>query len=158
MHPASAAAPGTVHRARIVALILIGAALLVAGVPFVVGTFWLLVIAVPALVGLRLVLNLSDGAAHNGPAGVGRITALVITGVALLATGVSTGMTVWTSSFGRFMYLEDLGLEGTTAAAVARVTPVDRGLLVFGGILAFLGAAALITAAVQARRRQRPGR
>jgi len=158
MHPASTPAPGNGHRTRVVAPVLIGAALLVAGVPFVVGTFWVLVIAVPALLGLRLVLNLLDGVAHDGAAGVGRLTALVITGVVLLATGVSSAMTVWTSVFGRFMYLEDLGLEGTAVAAVARVTPVDRGLLVFGVILALLGAAALIAAVVQARRRQRPGR
>jgi len=44
------------------------------------------------------------------------------------------------------------------APATARVTLVDRGLLVFGAILALLGAATLIAAAVQARRRQRPGR
>ncbi len=55
-------------------------------------------------------------------------------------------ITLWTSSFARFMYLEDLGLEGTTAGTLAHITPVDRGLLISGGILALLGAAALIAA------------
>lgn len=142
--------------ARISVPVIIGVALLAAGVPFVM-TLWVLLMAVPLLVTLRLVLNLLDGAAQNTPARIARIMALVIIGVALLATGVSSVMTLWTSSFARFMYLEDLGLEGTTAAAITRFTPVDRGLLIFGGILALLGAAALI-AAVLARHRWRAGR
>ena len=95
---------------------------------------------------------------RNTPARIARIRALVIIGVALLAAGVSSVMTLWTSSFARFMYIEDLGLEGTTAGVLAHITPVDRGLLISGGILALLGAAALIAAAVLARHRSRAGR
>ena len=70
-----------------------------------------------------------------------------------MAAGVSSVMTLWTSSFARFMYLEDLGM--TNAAAITRIAPVERGLLIFGGILALLGAGALIAAAVLARHRGR---
>lgn len=91
---------------------------------------------------------------QNAPERIARIKALVIIGVALLAAGVSSVMTLWASSFARFMYIEDLGLEGTTAGALAHITPVDRGLLISGGILALLGAAALIAAAVLARHRR----
>ncbi len=141
---------------RIMALVIIGVALLATSVMNVV-TLWVLLLAVPLLATLWLVRNLFDGAAQDNPARIARIMALVIIGVALLAAGVSSVMTLWTSSFARFMYLEDLGLEGTTAAAITRFTPVDRGLLIFGGILALLGAAALI-AAVLARLRWRAGR
>ena len=89
---------------------------------------------------------------------IARIMALVIIGVALLAAGVSSVMTLWTSSFARFKYLEDLGLAGTTAATLAHITPVDRGLLIIGGILALLGAVALVAAAVLARHHGRTGR
>jgi hypothetical protein len=91
---------------------------------------------------------------QNTPARIARIRALVIIGVALLAAGVSSVVTLWCSSFARYMYIEDLGLD---AGALARITPVDRGLLISGGILALLGAAALI-AAVLARHRWRAGR
>lgn len=141
--------------ARIMALVIIGIALLAAFVSSVVVTLWVLLMAVPLLAALRLVLNLLDGAAQDTAARTARIMALVIIGVALLAAGVSSVMTLWASSFARFMYLEDLGLEGTTAAAITRVTPVDRGLLIFGVILALLGAAALVAAAVLARHRWR---
>ncbi|HEX5148380.1 MAG TPA: hypothetical protein VFW02_04815 [Candidatus Limnocylindrales bacterium] len=49
-------------------------------------------------------------------------------------------------------------VAGGGLGAVTRVTPVDRGLLIFGFILALLGAAALIAAAVLARHRWRAGR
>ena len=143
--------------ARLSVPVVIGVALLATGVPFVVGTLWVLLMAVPVLVTLRLALDLLDGAAQENPARAARIMALVIIGVALLAAGVSSVMTLWTSSFARFMVLEDLGLEGTTAGALAHITPVDRGLLISGGILALLGAAAL-AAAVLARFRWRAGR
>jgi hypothetical protein len=52
--------------------------------------------------------------------------------------------------------LENLGLEGTTAAAITRVTPVDRGLFMFGGVLAVLGAAFLIAVAVLVARQRGP--
>jgi len=143
--------------ARISVPVIVGVALLATSFLNVV-TLWVLLLAVPSLVTLRLVLNLLDGAAQDGPARVARIMTLVITGVALLATGVSSAMAVWTSSFARFMYLEDLGLEGTTAGAITRFTPVDRGLIIAGIILALLGAAALIAAAVLARHRRRAGR
>ncbi|HSW42816.1 MAG TPA: hypothetical protein VLM76_09935 [Patescibacteria group bacterium] len=142
--------------ARISALVIIGVALLAAGVSPVVVTLWVLLVAVPVLVTLRLVLNLLDGAAQDTPARIGRIMALVITGVALLAAGVSSVMTLWSSSFARFMHLEDLGM--THLAEITRITAVDRGLLISGGILALLGAAALIAAAVLAHRRRPAGR
>jgi hypothetical protein len=96
--------------------------------------------------------------AQDAPARIARIRALAIVGVALLAAGVSSVVTLWCSSFARYMYIEDLGLDGTTAGALAHITPVDRGLLISGGILALLGAVALIVAAVQARHRWRAGR
>lgn len=123
--------------------------------PSVVVTFWVLVMAVPVLAALWLVRNLLAGAAQDNPTRVARIVALVIIGVALLAAGLSSVMTLWASSFARFMLIEDLGLEGTTAGTLAHVTPVDRGLLVVGGILAVLGAAALVAAAVLGRHRGR---
>jgi hypothetical protein len=138
--------PRTYRRTK--ALVIVGVALLAASVSSVVLTVWVLLIAVPVLASLWLVLILSDAATRNPPALMARIMALAIIGVALLAAGVSSVMTLWISSFARFMLLEDLGLEGTTAAAAGRFTPVDRGLLISGGILAFLGAAALIAAAV----------
>jgi hypothetical protein len=141
--------------ARNMALVIIGVALLATSVLNVV-TLWVLLLAVPLLATLWLVRNLLDGAAQNTPARIARIMALVIIGVALLAAGLSSVMTLWTSSFARFMYLEDLGM--TSVAEITRNTPVDRGLLAFGGILALLGAAALIAAAVLARHRGRAGR
>lgn len=144
--------------ARIMALAIIGVALLAVGVSSVVVTLWVLLMAVPLLATLWLVVNLLDGAAQNTPKRIARIMALVIVGVALLAAGVSSVMTLWTSSFARFMTLEDLGLEETTAGALAHITLVDRGLLISGGVLALLGAAALIAAAVLARHRRRAGR
>jgi hypothetical protein len=137
--------------ARSMALVIIGVALLATSVL----AFWMLLLAVPLLAALWLVRNVLDGAAQNTPPRIARIIALVIIGVTLLAAGVSSVMTLWTSSFARFMYFEDLGLD---AAAITRFTPVDRGLLVCGGIQALLGAAALIAAAVLAHRRGRAGR
>ena len=133
--------------ARNIALVIIVVVFLATSALNVV-TLWVLLLAVPLLTTLWLVRNLLEGAAQDTPARSPRIMALVIIGVALLAAGVSSVMTLWTSSFARFKYLEDLGLAGTTAATLAHITPVDRGLLMFGGILALLGAAALIAAAV----------
>lgn len=144
--------------ARIVAFVIIGVALLAVAVSSVVVTLWVLLLAVPLLATLWLVRNLLAGAAKNTPARIARIMALVIIGVALLAAGVSSVVTLWSSSFARFMYLEDLGLEGTTAGDLADFTPVDRGLLISGGILALLGVATLTAAAVLARHRGRVGR
>lgn len=144
--------------ARITAVVIIVVALLAASVSSGVVTVWVLLMAGPLLAALWLVRHLLEGAAQNTPARTARILALVIIGVALLAAGVSTVMTLWTSSFARFMLLEDLGLEGTTAAELTRYTPVDRGLLMFGGVQAVLGAAAIIAAAVLARHRWRAGR
>lgn len=147
--------------ARNVAVLIIGGALLAVGSPVVV-TVWVLLLAVPVLATLWLVRNLLAGATPNNPERIGRIMALAIIGVALLAAGVSSVMTLWTSSFARFMYIEDLGLDGTTAGDLAHITPVDRGLLISGGILALLGVAAVIAAGSrlprqpQARRPQRP--
>ena len=137
---------------------IIAVALLVAGAPLVVATLWVLLVGLALLVTWWLVLNLLGGVVEKTPGPIARITALVIIGVALLAAGLSAVTTLWLSSFARFMYLEDLGLDGTAAAVVVRNTPVDRGLLAFGGILFLLGAAALIAAAVLARHRGRAGR
>ena len=137
-------------RARNVAVVIVGVAFLATSVVNVV-TFWVLLLAVPVLATLWLARNLVIGPGQNTPA-VERILALAIIGVALVVAGVSTAMTLWTSSFARFMYLEDLGLETTAAAVAGRFTPADRGLLVAGGILALLGAVALIAAGVLARR------
>ncbi len=95
---------------------------------------------------------------QNTPARIARIRALVVIGVALLAAGISSVVTLWCSSFARYMYIENLGLDGTRAAAIAYITPVDRGLFISGGILLLLGAAALIAAAGQARHRWRAER
>jgi hypothetical protein len=95
---------------------------------------------------------------QNTAARIARIRALVIVGVTLLAAGVSSVVTLWCSSFARYMYIEDLGLDGATAVAIARITPVDRALMASGVILALLGAAALIAAALQSRRRWHGGR
>ncbi|HYN47729.1 MAG TPA: hypothetical protein VER83_02620 [Candidatus Nanopelagicales bacterium] len=95
---------------------------------------------------------------ENTPARTARIRALVMVGVALLAAGVSSLVTLWQSTFARYMYIEDLGLSEATVFATTRLTPVDRGIIISGGILALLGAAALIAAAVLARRRRRAGR
>jgi hypothetical protein len=141
--------------ARIVAFMIIGVALLAIAASSVVVTLWVLLLAVPLLATRWLVRNLAAGAAENSPARIARIMALVIIGVALLAAGVSSVMTLWTSSFARFMYIEDLGLELTTAGDLAHITPVDRGLVIAGGGLALLGAAALIAAAVLGRHRGR---
>ena len=142
--------------ARIKALVIIGVALLAAAVSSGVVTFLVLLMAVPLLATLSLVRNLLNNAAQNTPERIARIMALVIIGIALLAAGLSSVMTLWTSSFARFMYLEDLGM--TSVAEITLNTPVDRGFLAFGGILALLGAAALIAAAVLARHRGRAGR
>lgn len=151
------AAENTPARIALISVpVIIGVALLAAGVPFVVGMLWVLLVAVALLVTLWLVLNPLGGAAPNTHARSPRIMALAIIGVALLAGGVSSVMTLWSSSFARFMLLEDLGLEGTAAAAAGRFTPVDRGLLVFGAILGLLGAAALIAAAVRVARHRGP--
>lgn len=138
--------------------VIIGVAIVAVGVSSVVVTVWVLLMAVPVLATLWLVRNLLDGAAPNTPARIARVMALVIIGVGLLAAGVASVATLWISAFARFMLLEDLGLEGTTATVITRVTPVDRGLLLVGGVLAFLGAAALIAASVPARHGGRAGR
>lgn len=142
--------------ARIGVPVLIGIALVAAFVSSGLVTTWVLLMAVPLLAALWLARNLLEGAAQNAPARVARSMALVIIGVALLTAGVSSVMTLWTSSFARFMYLEDLGM--TSVAEITRITPVERGLLVLGGIVAVLGAATLVAAAVLARHRWRAER
>jgi len=139
--------------ARISVLVIIVVALLAAGVSSVVVTLWVLLVGVALLVMQWLVLSVFDGAGQNSPARSARLMALAIIGVALLAAGVSSVVTLWSSSFARFMYLEDLGM--TQAAEITRYTPVDRGLFIFGAILAALGAAALIAIAMLARHRWR---
>ena len=142
--------------ARAMALVVLGVAILAAGVSSVFVSLWVLM-AVPLAASLLLVPNLLHGAAQDNPSRVARVTALLVLGIALLAAGLSSLVTLWTSSFARFMYLEDLGLEGTTAGALVHITPVDRGLLVSGGILTLVGAGTII-AALLARRRWRAWR
>jgi len=143
--------------ARAMALVVLGVAILAAGVSSVFVSLWVLLMAVPLAASLLLVPNLLHGAAQDNPSRVARVTALLVLGIALLAAGLSSLVTLWTSSFARFMYLEDLGLEGTTAGALVHITPVDRGLLVSGGILTLVGAGTII-AALLARRRWRAWR
>lgn len=149
--------------ARSMTLVIIGVAiavaiavgLLAAGAPLVVATPWVLLVGLALLVTWWLVLNLLGGVVEKTPGPIARITALVIIGVALLAAGLSAVTTLWLSSFVRFMYLEDLGM--TSVAEITRDTPVDRGLLILGGILAVLGATSVFAAAVLARQRWRAG-
>ncbi|GGH44683.1 hypothetical protein [Microbacterium album] len=84
-----------------------------------------------------------------------RIRALVVVGVALLATGLYSVATLFFSIFARYMYVEDLdlGLDENTVFVLTRITPTDRGIVILGGILALLGVAALVAAAVRGRRR-----
>jgi len=150
------AAEKTIRRIALIGVPVITVVALLAVGPSVVVTAWVLLVTVAVLVAWWLVLNLLGGVAPDTRARSPRIVALAIIGVALLAAGVSSVMAIWSSSFARFMLLEDLGLEGTTAAIATRLTPVDRGLLVSGGILAVLGAAALIAAAVLVARHRGP--
>ena len=94
-----------------------------------------------------------DGAAHEA-----RIRDLVIVGVALLAAGVSSLVTLWSVRFARYHYIEDLELDEAILFATTRITPTEQGILILGGILFLLGAATLIAAAVLARHRRRVGR
>jgi hypothetical protein len=89
------------------------------------------------------------------PAQAARIRALVVVGVALLATGLYSIVTLLYSVFARYMYVEDLdlGLDENTVFVLTRITPTDRGIFILGGILGLLGVAALIAAAVRGRRR-----
>jgi uncharacterized membrane protein HdeD (DUF308 family) len=97
---------------------------------------------------------------QTAPAQAARIRALVVVGVALLAAGLYSVVTLLYSVFARYMYVEDLdlslslSLDENTVFALTRITPTDRGILILGGILALLGVAALIAAAVRGRRRR----
>ena len=93
---------------------------------------------------------------QTAPAQAARIRALVVVGVALLAAGLYSIVTLLYSVFARYMYVEDLdlGLDENTIFALTRITPTDRGILILGGILALLGVAALIAAAVRGRHRR----
>lgn len=139
-------------RALLVVVVAIVVTLLATAVSSVAVTLLVLLTVVPILAAIRLGLTVLDGGAENDARRLAPILALVIVGISLLAAGISSVVTLWVSSFARFMYLENLGLQGTTGAAITRVTPVDRGLLVFGGILALVGATLLVAAAVLARR------
>ncbi len=92
---------------------------------------------------------------QTAPAQAARIRALVVVGVALLAAGLYSIVTLLYSGLARYMYVEDLelGLDENTIFALTRITPTDRGILILGGILALLGIAALIAAAVRGRHR-----
>lgn len=93
----------------------------------------------------------------TGRAMATRIQALVVVGVALTTAGLYSIVTLLYSILARYMHVEDLdlGLDESTMFAVTRMTSVDRGIIVIGGILMFLGAAALIAAAVRERLRRR---
>lgn len=82
-----------------------------------------------------------------------RIRALIVVGVALVTAGLYSIVTLLYSVFARYMYVEDLdlGLDENTVFVLTRITPTDRGILILGGILALLGVAALITAAIRGR-------
>lgn len=94
---------------------------------------------------------------ENLTAQASRVRALVLVGVALLAAGGYSAVTLLYSVFARYMYVEDLdlGLDENTIFLLTRITPTDRGILVLGGILSLLGVAALIAAAVRQRYRLR---
>jgi len=93
---------------------------------------------------------------QTAPARAARIQALVV-GAALLTAGLYSIVTLLYSLFARYMYVEDLklGLEEDTVFLLTRITPVDRGILIFGGILALLGITALIAAIVRGRCQRR---
>ncbi|WP_454117957.1 hypothetical protein [Microbacterium lacticum] len=88
-----------------------------------------------------------------------RIRALIVVGVALVTAGLYSTVTLLYSVFARYMYVEDLdlGLDENTVFVLTRITPTDRGILILGGILALLGVAALIAAAIRGRYRRRSG-
>ena len=88
-----------------------------------------------------------------------RIRALIVVGVALVTAGLYSIATLRSSAFARYMYIEDLdlGLDENTVFLLTRITPVDRGILILGGVLTLLGAAALISAAVRGRHHRRSG-
>lgn len=82
-----------------------------------------------------------------------RITTLLVVGAALLAAGAYSVVTTFGGLFARYMYVEDLelGLGEETIFAVTRITPFERGVIIVGVVLALLGIAALISAAVRHR-------
>lgn len=88
-----------------------------------------------------------------------RIRALIVVGVALVTAGLYSIVTLLFSVFARYMYVEDLdlGLDENMVFVLTRITPTDRGILILGGILALLGVAALIAAAIRGRYRRRSG-
>ena len=67
--------------------------------------------------------------------------------------GVYSVMTTFYTLFARYMYVEDLelGLDENTLFAVTRVTPVERGIVIIGIVMALVGIAALVSAAIRAR-------
>ena len=86
-----------------------------------------------------------------------RVRALVVVGVALLTSGLYSITTLLYSIFARYMHVEDLelDLDENTVFLLTRITPVDRGILILGGILAILGVASLVAAMVRGRHRRR---
>lgn len=96
---------------------------------------------------------------RTAPAQAARIRALIVVGVALLTAGLYSIVTLLYSVLARYMYVEDLdlGLDENTVLVLTRITPTDRGILILGGLLALLGVAALIAAAVRGRYRRRSG-
>lgn len=86
-----------------------------------------------------------------------RIWTLVVAGAALVAAGLSAIFVIVLSVFARYMYVEDLGLglDENTMFLVTRISPADRGIVIFGGALIVAGAAALIASALRRRYRDR---
>lgn len=80
-----------------------------------------------------------------------RVSVLAILGSTLLVTGIYSGFTIGASLFGRYMFVEDLGLGEDTTFAVTRMTPTDRTLFVIAGSLVILGLIAIVSAIVRRR-------
>lgn len=86
-----------------------------------------------------------------------RISALIVVGVALVASGIYANLALLSSVFARYMYVEDLNLDldENTIFLLTRITDADRGILVLGIILVVLGAACLVSAVIRRRSRFR---
>lgn len=82
-----------------------------------------------------------------------RIRALIVVGVALMTAGVYSSITLLSSVFARYMYVEDLNLDldENTVFLLTRITDTDRGILILGVVLVVLGAACFVSAVVRRR-------
>ena len=86
-----------------------------------------------------------------------RINVLAIVGSSLIVAGLYSAFTIWSSMFGRYMYVEDLdlGMSEEAVFAVTKITPADKGLLIVAAILVVLGLVAIISAIVRAALRRK---